>query len=268
MATLAQSIQINNFDDLLQQEQQHQLDNTINIDKQLNDNTTQRDNNNNNTEEWSDTIYPIFPYGFHNNTTIDLANNNWSVNLYKPNKQNNIGLYDSIDIVHDLLINEDVVELLRYNSNKQHLYNTYIEFPSNNQQLYIGTKLQYFHCHIKYLNKYTAINIQVKGSDSNLYNIVLTNSITQGRVYDNNIDLPLVLTNNWNMFYIDLVYILQTCFNVKYKYATRVKIYASCRLRRMFFADKPQTSNKDLPGCLQLKLISNNNDNIQQIEQT
>lgn len=227
-----------------------QLNNTI----RLNKTTSSIQDKDVYKPDWSESIYPIHPYGFHDTITLDELQQYWLINHNKSiSKQNNV-LHDAVTVVDDIVLNEAVIEIIKYNSNITQKYSTYIQFPQSHTD-YIGSTLSHCNIHIKNMMKYCAVAVDVRGINNKQYTIMLSNSVTIGRVYDSTIELPLQLISSWNIVAIDLQHILQSTMGIQYKHTIRLRIYPSCRIRRIFFSNQKHTNNSTLPPSLQLHTV-------------
>ncbi|ETI35344.1 hypothetical protein F441_18178, partial [Phytophthora nicotianae CJ01A1] len=50
--------------------------------------------------------------------------------------------------------------------------------------------------------------------------------------------LPLHLDSGWNQLQLDLDELMHSCYNVRYGHAISVQLHATCRVRRIYFAEK------------------------------
>lgn len=203
---------------------------------------------NSSEHDWSSQLFPVFPYGFHGDTSVQ--GNGWRSVISHNNKHASLSsATDSIATTHDLQLNEHVLELI-HNGNVQNKYSTYIEFPA--ADAFIGTTFAIVNAQIKYLQRYVAIAIEIRDNSGKLRTFKCSNAVSVGKVQDDSCELPLLLQSGWNRVQLDLRYLTHMIFGTAYQHTTRVKVYASCRLRRLYFSDAVYRSNKQLPLCLQV----------------
>jgi hypothetical protein len=50
--------------------------------------------------------------------------------------------------------------------------------------------------------------------------------------------LPLRLDSGWNQVQLDLAELMHTCYSARYDHAVSVQLHASCRVRRIYFAEQ------------------------------
>lgn len=82
------------------------------------------------------------------------------------------------------------------------------------------------------VQKYFSFEVEVEDTVGKLYRLDIGNAHTVVRLRLDSANLPLALTSGWNKLSLDLADLTKTCFNATFKQAHRVKILASCRLRR------------------------------------
>ena len=116
------------------------------------------------------------------------------------------------------------------------LLDTAVEFPSKSQ--FIGTALPVLNIQMKNLNKYVSFSIEIEDTAGKLHRFSVSNSCTVVRIRLDSADLPLTLTQGWNKLTLNLADLTRACFNSTYASCHRVRIQASCRLRRVFFSDE------------------------------
>ncbi|KAE9024617.1 hypothetical protein PR001_g12632 [Phytophthora rubi] len=63
--------------------------------------------------------------------------------------------------------------------------------------------------------------------------------------------LPLQLDSGWNQLRLDLAELMHNCYNERYAHAVSVQLHASCRVRRIYFADQ-MFSEAQLPAEFRL----------------
>ena len=124
-----------------------------------------------------------------------------------------------------------------------------LEFPHASQ--FIGTSLPCFNLHLKSLGKFVRFSVQVEDTAGKLYTFDVSNSSTIVRLRLDGASLPLTLRPGWNKLCLDLAHLTRMCFNAEYAQAHRVRIHASCRVRRAFFSDT-EYPDFALPECLRV----------------
>lgn len=126
---------------------------------------------------------------------------------------------------------------------------TVLEFPHPSQ--FIGTSLPILNLQLKNLNQYVSFDVEVEDTRGALFLIQVSNSQSVVRLRLDGCNLPLTLTSGWNRLSLDLAHLTRTCFNTTYLQAHRVRVHASCRLRRVFFSHEP-TPDFALPPSLRV----------------
>jgi hypothetical protein len=101
------------------------------------------------------------------------------------------------------------------------------------------------------LNKYVSLSVEIEDTTGKLHRFTISNSCTVVRIRLDSADLPLTLTQGWNKLTLNLADLTQACFNSTYSSTHRVRILASCRLRRVYFSDQAYPDFA-LPSCLRI----------------
>ena len=92
--------------------------------------------------------------------------------------------------------------------------------------------------HIRSMNKYTSVLVEVRDTDNKKFILGLTNMQSNTVVQANECVAPLVLKEGWNMLSVDLADIVHRAFGVKYSKTICVQVSATCRLWHLFFQDQ------------------------------
>ena len=124
-----------------------------------------------------------------------------------------------------------------------------LEFPHPSQ--FIGTSLPILNLQLKNLNQYVSFDVEVEDTRGALFLIQVANSQSVVRLRLDGCNLPLTLTPGWNRLSLDLAHLTRTCFNTTYLQAHRVRVHASCRLRRVYFSHEA-TPDFALPPSLRV----------------
>ena len=96
-----------------------------------------------------------------------------------------------------------------------------------------------------------SFEIEVEDTLGKLYRLEVSNAQSVVRLRLDGCSLPLTLTPGWNKLSLDLAHLTRTCFNATLQQTHRVRLYASCRVRRAFFSDQAYPDFA-LPACLRI----------------
>ena len=96
------------------------------------------------------------------------------------------------------------------------------------------------------MNKYVGFEISISDQEDKEKIFQCTNKQSLARLIDNKCSLPLKLDDGWNIICIDLQSLTKRVFNIKYKHCNRIKIFANCRVRRVYFS-KDLYQEDDIP---------------------
>lgn len=196
-----------------------------------------------NHADWSEHFFPLLPYSYDGE--MDLSQ--WQIECSSKHQDQ-----DRVTVVQDMQLNEPVIELYHHGrliTTAKH--DTFIAFPSDPDSR-IGTTFPILNLQLKNLDKYSTLQCQCVDSTMTLRSFRFSNSQSIGRVVGNVCELPLKLREGWNRLAIDLQYLCHSVYGTEYHSAVRVTVYASCRLRRVFFSDCQYKRHSEMPPSLQL----------------
>eukprot|EP01083_Nonionella_stella_P178773 632588_1 len=146
----------------------------------------------------------------------------------------------SIRIINDAEVASPVVTLESNEFEK-----TCIVFPDNSHS-FIGTPYPFLVMQIKNMNKYMGFEITISDETKKQRTFWSTNKQSLTRLMDDKCSLPLKLDEGWNIIVIDLESLCKRVFNSRYKYCNNIKLFANCRVRRIYFS-KDLYQEDDIP---------------------
>eukprot|EP00937_MAST-01D_sp_MAST-1D-sp2_P000834 g834.t1 len=113
--------------------------------------------------------------------------------------------------------------------------------------------LRYLVVHTKNLGKFFRIEIEVI-DDSKQYRVFkASNTASMAHVdqRQGECTLPLQLADGWNHLCLDLETLTANAFDTAYLSCVQVRVFANCRLLRVYFQDRPY-ADAELPEYLQV----------------
>lgn len=122
---------------------------------------------------------------------------------------------------------------------------TYITCPSDPKET-LNITHSVFNMTVKSLNKIFAFDVQILDDKNVKRRFRASTCQTVPEVKAFSCRLPLTLEEGWNQITIPLQVYTMRCYGTNYVQTLRVQIYASCRLRRVFFSNKICTE-EELP---------------------
>uniref|UniRef100_M4BKY9 CFA20 domain-containing protein n=1 Tax=Hyaloperonospora arabidopsidis (strain Emoy2) TaxID=559515 RepID=M4BKY9_HYAAE len=165
----------------------------------------------------------------------------------------------SIRRVLDDEVQSSVVELLADN-----LVHTWIRFPSasdedqEQQQLSsmpwntsLHIRLQHLVLVLKNLGQHISLEVQMADDQGTRRRFRFSTFQTKTAVHPQITLLPLRLDEGWNQLQLDLVDLALCCYNARYAHTISVQLHASCRVRRIYFAEQ-MFSEAQLPAEFRL----------------
>lgn len=180
-------------------------------------------------------FYPILPHSLEN--SLNLLD--WSA------EGNDDG---QVRMVQDAEIGEEVVEI----DNPASFQSTFLSFPTEAE--FLGTAMPLLTLQLKPLKRKLSLEVDIEDTKGNLRTLRCCNAQTVVRVSGNVCSLPLQLeSEGWNRVVLDLPALCRTAFEAQYQHAVRIRIYANCRLRRIFFSLPYRT--RELPAFLRPPLL-------------
>lgn len=121
----------------------------------------------------------------------------------------------------------------------------FVEFPDS-QDKFIGTPYPYLIMQFKNMDKYTGFEVEVRDKSNQTRTFRSTNRQSNIRLLDNLCSLPLKLQDGWNLIVLDLQALCKRVFRTQYKHCLNVRIFANCRIRRIYFS-KDLYQENELP---------------------
>ena len=165
----------------------------------------------------------------------------------------------TLNMVRDLEVKSVCAEL----TTNGNFLDTSLSFPDADS--FIGTPCRFLIFHVKNLKRKIAVEVEVEDTKGGVRTIICNTAQSVARLLPAYASLPLQLTDGWNKIALDLGSLTKACFRAEYKHANRVRIYANCRLRRVFFSDK-HYYNAQLPSPLQFLNDTNTTSLTPQVE--
>ena len=131
---------------------------------------------------------------------------------------------------------------------------TYIMCPADPNQV-LKIKNPILNMTVKNLNKYFAFDVQIlddKGVKRR-FRASTHQNVTEVKPFYTK--LPLTLEEGWNQINFPLQDFTMRCFGTNHVQTLRIQIYASCRLKRIFFSNKI-LQEQDIPLEFRLNSMS------------
>ncbi|RLN81844.1 hypothetical protein BBO99_00003352 [Phytophthora kernoviae] len=148
----------------------------------------------------------------------------------------------SVRRVLDTDVQSSVVELSANN-----LVHTWLRFPfgvvDGHQNLSVVSaslhiKLRHLVLVLKNLDQHVSLEVHVADDRDTRRRFRFSTFQRQSIVHPQIALLPLQLDAGWNQLQLDIVQLMQTCYNARYAYVISVQLHASCRVRRIYFAEQ------------------------------
>ena len=98
--------------------------------------------------------------------------------------------------------------------------------------------LPYLVFHLKNMYRFMRMELTILDTKNNSYDITASNKQTLVRAKKQSCSLPIQLNTGWNRVCLNLPDICSRAFGVEYQCTTVVRIYANCRIWRLFFQDR------------------------------
>ena len=115
----------------------------------------------------------------------------------------------------------------------------------------VQSVLPYFVMFVKNLDQYFHFEIEILDENYKYRTIRVSNTISIARVQALTCQLPFKLGHGWRYVVMDLHDLTQRCFGTTFLTTVQIRVYASCRLYKMFLQDK-MYSDAELPSHLRL----------------
>ncbi|KAL3657334.1 hypothetical protein V7S43_017840 [Phytophthora oleae] len=148
----------------------------------------------------------------------------------------------SVRRVLDEDVQSSVVELSADN-----LVHTWLRFPfgADEQQQDLSTTSGSLHIRLRHLvlllknvEQHVSLEVHVADDRGVRRRFRLSTFQKKSAVHPQLALLPLYLDSGWNQVQLDLVELLHTSYKVRYAHTISVQLHASCRVRRIYFAEK------------------------------
>jgi len=160
----------------------------------------------------------------------------------------------TVERVTDQEIKSSVVEIKSSNVNT-----TYISCPKKGRSLGIG--LEYFVMIVKNIERLFTFEIEIVDDTNARRRFRASNYQTRTKVRDFICTMPLRLERGWNEICINLQEFTRRAYGTKFVEVSRVTVNANCRLRRIFFANRPLEQDQ-LPDEFRLHLPPQTNSSL------
>ncbi|OUC48990.1 hypothetical protein D917_05810 [Trichinella nativa] len=149
----------------------------------------------------------------------------------------------TIQILEDDDIKSEVIEL---SSNT--VCETFISCPISSQDV-LAIKLPFLILVIRNMEKYFSFEIHVLDSTGVQRRFCVNNFQTCCRIKPEICTVPLRMEPGWNTVQFNLMDFTKRAYGTNFIEAQRIIIYANCRVRRVFFSDKPYRED-EIPTVL------------------
>ena len=144
---------------------------------------------------------------------------------------------EEVNVVVDAEIEDKVVEILGANAN--------LGFSVDDMEL------PYIVIHTKYMRKYFRFDLGLVDNQGKNFSVTFKNNQSLVRIKSNSCSLPLRLHKSWNRICIDLRQIMDHAFGTKYHSCRTVRLYANCRIWKLFFQARDYADD-ELPEYLRV----------------
>lgn len=118
---------------------------------------------------------------------------------------------------------------------------------------FIGTPLPVLVLQLKDLRQHCSFEVVVEDDAGRALTVHCSKRQSVARASAQRVALPLQLREGrWNRIQLDLADLVQRVFGSQFRHVLRLAVFASCRVRRLYFTDRPRT-NAELPPALRPK---------------
>lgn len=139
---------------------------------------------------------------------------------------------NGVRVINDAEVASSVVEISCSKSKKS----SFIIFPDSSGK-FIGSPYPFLVMQIKNMQKFVSMEFDILDDANKVRTIHTSNKQSLLKIIDQSIcTLPLSMDDGWNLIVIDLQSLCMKIFKTQYKYCMTVKIFANCRLRRIYFS--------------------------------
>ncbi|KAG6606488.1 cilia- and flagella-associated protein 20 [Phytophthora cinnamomi] len=146
----------------------------------------------------------------------------------------------SVRRVLDEDVQSSVVELSADN-----LVHTWLRFPSGAGEQQEASTAASLHIRLRLLvlvlkNLEQHVSLEVHSADDrgSRRRFRLSTFQKKSAVHPQIALLPLQMDSGWNQLQLDLAELMHSCYNARYAHAISVQLHASCRVRRIYFAEQ------------------------------
>jgi len=174
--------------------------------------------------------FQIFPFGENPGCITD----GWLVDSEEPKTNLKMTTLEAVGVTHDAEFGSEVLEI-----KASEFFRGSIVFPDTPEK-FIGTPFPYLMVHLRNLKKFTAIEVDIEDTEEEVRKFRASNSQSLCRLIENVCCIPMTLTEDWNVVVLDLRSLCARVFGTEYKHCVRVRIFANCRLGKVFFAENAQ----------------------------
>ncbi|POM77997.1 UPF0468 like protein [Phytophthora palmivora] len=150
--------------------------------------------------------------------------------------------HGSVRRVLDEEVQSSVVEL-----SAQNLVNTWLRFPfganeplpeTTTTSASLHIRLRHLVLVLKNLEQHVSLEVQAADNRGTRRRFRFSTFQTKSVVNPQLASLPLHMESGWNQLQLDLADLMRTCYNARYGHAISVQLHASCRVRRIYFAEQ------------------------------
>jgi len=151
----------------------------------------------------------------------------------------------AIKLVKDFEVKSLTAELTTTGDSRK----TFVAFPEMATPI---TPLPLLIIHIKNLNRKVCIEVDVQVvGEKRIRTLSFNNAQSVVRLMADVCSVPLRLRDGWNKLALDLNALTARVFAATFRHTVRVRVYAHCRLRRLYFSDRLY-SDAELPNALKV----------------
>lgn len=129
---------------------------------------------------------------------------------------------------------------------------TFITCPGSSS---LGIKLPWLVVVVKTPRvRYWGLEVIIEDSEGEIRRFFAATFQSETRVDKDLCVMPLRLENSWNRVRLNLSELCRRAFGASYVCTLRVRIYADCYLRRVYFAENDPVDDRELPAEFRLFL--------------
>uniref|UniRef100_A0A674N7K3 CFA20 domain-containing protein n=2 Tax=Takifugu rubripes TaxID=31033 RepID=A0A674N7K3_TAKRU len=150
-------------------------------------------------------------------------------------------------------ITDEELKTLAIEVQGKDIQTTSISCPSDPEDS-LGIRLPFFNLLIKKTGEDWCFEITVTDDKNVRWQIIQTTFRKDTKAMAHVACVPLRLSTSWERISIDLAKVTHALFGTKYMETSKIKIYANCRIRRVFFTDRLY-SDQELPGDFKVNII-------------